>query len=353
MFNATRASAILLVTFAAFGCGEGEVDNTQSEDEYGEVIPSTSTLALQIDEDGEADPEGVDPPALKAKTQAIFDRVNDAVAATHERLDAMKEGIEPQTTTIGNFECKRWTKAGEAVEWRLTSCKRDLRNRSYGFHLQGRALDSEDEFRTVAKGHGKRMARFDGAKRGAGRIGYNFDARYALLGRGPTGKVGFGYRHVGAKRVLNVGLKDFQRANAETPISAVYKYKQLVGTGGRVRLKAHADFITAADGFLELGRDGLVEKGRIAIGWKRGVGARAAAVICGGSVGEGECVRVKRCWSVGELSLDELGDAPNWERAACPEPAFAVEEAPAEGDLEVPDADGDLPGPAMEEPADE
>ncbi len=358
--HAIRLSVVALAVGLA-ACGESDPGEVATGDEYLESVPSSSQLALTMDDGAveEAPEEAGDPPNIPSKvraaTQKVLDRVNAVISTTQDRLHDVADGVEPETKTIGGFECKRWTKAGEAIEWRLTSCKMDRQTRKRGFKLEGRPLaadGADPSFLTVAAGHGMRLPRFDGKKRGHGRIGYNLDNLNELTGEGPTGKVGIGFRAVGKLRRLNVALRDFERAG-ETPISALYTYRHLLGEGGQVKLRARADLVTRdADGSLVRGQDEVVEGARIVVAWRRGVGARAALTLCGGTVGEGECVHLKHCWARNaDASFDALGDGASYEPAACPEPTFDAEEAPAEDELEVPDADGNIPGPAVDEPA--
>ena len=313
-----KTTRLLAITFAASLAACADPGEVATGDDYLEPVPSTSQLALTMDDAAEDEAEARDGSKVLEVTAKVLEEVNAAVAATQDRLHALAAEVEPETATIGGAECKRWTKAGEAVEWRLTSCKQDRFARKVAFKLEGR---TDGEFLVVAAGHGTRLPRFDGLKRGHGRIGYNLDNRYALVGEGATGKVGIGFRATGALRVLNVGLRDFARPG-EDAVTAAYSYRHLLGTGGQVTLRAHADLVTTdADGAIVRGTDDLVETGRLVVAWKRGEGAKATITVCGGTVGEGECVQLSQRWS---RDLDE---------------------APAA------DADGEIPGPAMDEPA--
>lgn len=354
-----RRDATRLLAIAALAAGLVACEDPGEEvagDDFTEAVPSSAQLALTVDD---GDPAGADAPAdtpseVRARTQEVLERVDAVIAETQDRLHAIAAEVEPETKTIGGFDCKRWTQAGEAVEWRLTACTQDSRARRRGFELEGRRIDAagDAEFLVVAAGHGTRLPRFDGKKRGHGRVGYDFDNLRALTGRGPTGKVGVGFRAVGKLRRLNVGLRDFQREGMD-PANALYTYRHVVGEGGQVKLRTRADLVMLdEDGDLVRGEDELLELGRVVVAWRAGAGARAAVTLCGGTVGEGECVHVERCWARDpRVPSQDPADAPRYEPAECPAPALDAEDAPADGELDVPGEDGELPGPAVEEPA--
>jgi hypothetical protein len=195
-------------------------------------------------------------------------------------------------------------------------------------------------------------------------VGFDLDALGALTGEGRgVGKVGIGFRHVGRVRQLNVALRDFARGEDETPVSALYRYKRIVGIGGHASLLARGDVLTRDDaGGLTYGEDGSDEEMRMRLGWIKDQGARAVAIACGGTVGDGECARIVGCWTMGgetrheaiESDSGERPERPTQDRLAerFPEAACAdvaeVEDAPAPEETAVePAAEPD----AVEEPA--
>ncbi len=348
---------IALILSACGEEGDTEDPTLETSDEYLEAIPAEDQLDLLLtDQEGQAlTSEGYalegSPAQARELTQRIFQKVNNTVRESLERMRQAASNVEPETYEEGAVSCKRWLKTHDGVEWRLRSCQRDRRNRLYGFFLDGR-LEGAEEYLPVFAGEGRIIARFDDKRRGAGKIGYNLDNLNSLTGEGPTGKIGIGYRAVGRVRQLRVGLKEFSR-DGEEPISARYNYKQLVGFGGKVSFAARADFMsTDENGEFIMGRDELVERGRISLGWKRGLGARAALVVCDGTVGEGECVRVSQCWRhngnvVAEtMSSDEV--QPAFESAECPELPISVENPPGEAEISLPASDTMVPD--MDEP---
>lgn len=360
----------LLASLFLFACGGDDADDaadagatpevTESSD-YLDSVPSGDELTLELtDADGQAltASEFALEDGARARvrdiTLAVFERVNTIVHESYDRVRLAVEDVEPETLEIEGFNCKRWLKTIEGVDWRLRACRRDKALRLYGFLLEGRPEGGADaDFVPVFAGEGVVRPRFDGKKRGAGRVGYNLDNFNALTGNGPTGKIGVGYRAVGRVRQLNVGLKGFTR-DGEEPINALYRYRQLIGVGGKVTLTARADLIAEDEnGDLIQGEDGLVERNRVSLGWLRDKGGRAAVVHCDGTLGEGQCIRRSQCWrKEGELTQDETGevtDAPSFTPAHCPmadvDPVPGEDELPADGGEEF------LGAPDVGEPA--
>lgn len=372
-----------LLTGLGFGlpaCGSDDdstTSGTAASDEFAEAIPDTETLALTLD-DGADEAALTDPAALTGQpseirhlAKSVFERVNALREAAQARVAALIEGVEPETYSEGKFDCKRWSveNEGETVHWQLTSCQKDKKNRHYVFALKGRPIDAgDDALVAVMAGEGKVLARFDNKKRGSGKVAFNFDALAALTGEaGPSGQLGIGFRAAGRTRQLNVGLRDFARADDETPLTGLYRFKHIHEVGGRVSLLAHGDVVTRDENdALVQGTDGQEELVRAVLAWNRGVGARAAAAVCGGTVGEGICERVVQCWRpdgvVSHEATDDQAEAergghggahgkPKWEPAMCPAAAAGIEDiddAPAPEDFEVPagDAVPEEPSPA-------
>jgi hypothetical protein len=367
------AAALLAASLVA--CGEGASDgsgdgvDTASAGDYLEAVPDGDQLDLTLDEDGTAEqalsepaptpPAAEEPepgPArIRALAHDVFQRINDRIHDTRDRIREAMAGVEPETLTVGGFQCKRWEKDGERAHWRFTSCRRDAKNRVFAFKLEGRPLDgTDDDLLTVFAGEGRIIARFDDKKRGSGRVGYDLDNLNELTGEGPTGKIGIGYRAVGKVRQLEVGLHELKQGADDVGISARYSYRQEIGKGGHVKLKANADLVTRDDdGNLVLGQDGTAEKARVALSWKHDKGARAAVALCDGTVGEGECVHLKQCWSRDDrLQQDDLSpDAGKHFDRGCDPGDGAVNDEPSESDVSEPAAgNGDIPGPAVQEP---
>ncbi len=340
------------------GCGAG---GEEIGDEFAEAIPTSEMLRLEAGDAGRGGQgltleQGLGTPSeLKNHADAVVARVNGALEVTHARIEALIEGVEPREVARNGVTCKIWETDGDRAHWLLSSCERPARGEGFAFLLAGRPLasTSEDDYLPVFAGAGARLEAVEGRRRGAGRVGYNLDNLNALTGEGPTGKVGIGYRAAGRARQLNIGLKGFKAAGEERDISALYNFKKVEGVGGRLAFKVLTDFMTREGGELSRGQDGVDEFGRVALSFAQGKGARAAAVACGGSVGEGRCVGLHQCWAPsGEVTFEELAEGsearPQWEETSCPALREALDAAPSEGDLSpAPEGEGGLPAPAV------
>jgi hypothetical protein len=182
------------------------------------------------------------------------------------------------------------------------------------------------------------------------------------------GRVGIGFRVAGRARQFTMALD-----GAYGPLSdpedgghtGVYRFRQVMGVGGSFSHVGQGEFVRRNnEDELVLGVDGLIERGRAAITWRRGLGARSHAIVCGGTVADDDdnrdCARVVQCWSTENSSdttyelieqIDGAPSAPDWDEVACPEGPTSVDSVPAEADEEVPADDADTGAPAAEEPA--
>ena len=368
-------SLVLLSSALLFGaCSTEDGDSdTSADSEFAEAIPDPSMLSLTIGEgDAQTSEQGLrvaespligDPSAFGQGAQKVVDRVNAAVEKTHQRLEQLREGAEPVSVQQGDRACQMWEVDGEKNHWRLTSCRATDDAKRYSFALLGRPLEStsDDDYLAVAGGVGSVLPRHEGKRRGAGKMGYDLDNLNALLGEGPKGKVSFGYRADGPRRQLVVGLKQFQGEGDDTPRDALYSFQRVRGTGGLLRFVQHTDFLGRdADGNLEQGSDGVVEVGRASLAWRSDGRARTTAVACGGTAGEGACVRVQQCWDADlGTTFEAIDSDPNarieWEATSCPSDAelpVADGEPPTEGETTPPGSGSDdVPGPDIDAPA--
>jgi hypothetical protein len=374
-----RRGTLLLATMALMtagllaqpllGCfgGDGETAGTDDGD-YEEAVPDAELLTLALSEEGEGGAGlalarralDTDPSEIQAYAREIAAQVNAAVARTHAVLDELFAAVTPTTTTVAGAPCRLWEADGERNHWTLTVCREDRAARRYRFALTGRPLgaDAAEDVRVVA-GRGQIHARVEGLRRGAGRIGWDFDALRRLTGEGPTGRVGVGYRAVGRLRQLHVALDGFQPQGATVAHDALLRFGRVIGQGGRLRFGVAADLLAPAEdgaGFVR-GTDGVEEYGRAALVWARAGKARLVATVCGGTVGEGACVTARECWTREQVSWADVaagGELPPWNEAVCPadrDLPFPAEEPPADEELDPPADDGELPGPAVDEPA--
>lgn len=348
-----------------FGGDEGAAEEGDDGD-YEEAVPDAALLALTLSEDdGEAELAlsqaalDTDPSEIQAFAQEIVAEVNAAVERTHEILADLFAEVTPTETTIAGATCRVYETDGERNHWTLTVCREDRVARRYGFTLKGRPIGADLAADVlVLAGRGRVLPRFDGKRRGAGRIGWDFDALHGLRGEGPTGRVAMGYRAHGRLRQLHVALDGFQPEGAAVAHDALLRFGRVIGEGGRLRFGVAADLVAPAEdgaGYVR-GSDGVEEYGRAALVWARAGKARLIATVCGGTLGEGACLTARECWTRDRVSwadVAEGGALPPWEETVCPadrDLPFPAEEPPADEELEPPAEDGELPGPAMDEP---
>jgi hypothetical protein len=243
-----------------------------------------------------------------------------------------------------------WEAPAEGVSWQLVSCLVDARRDRYGFVLRGRPVGSTDEaaWRVVFAGEGVRLPDFGGARRGAGRVGYNFDHLAELTGDDVGGQIGIGYRIAGRARQLVLGLRDVHGEGDSSATTALFRFNHVLGRGGRFAFLAGGDWLMRDenDALVE-GQDGIDELARIAMAWNDEGAARTLAIVCGGSVGEGTCVYVAQCWTAaGEATHGAVqGDGPVWNETECP----AVQVDPPEEE-ELGDAEDEAGAPIVDEP---
>ncbi|MFZ4736107.1 MAG: hypothetical protein ACOYM9_09190 [Bradymonadia bacterium] len=353
-----RVSALLaLVTFVpACGAEDEKTASTAEGQDFLAAVPASDELALSIDEveagqaltvDGEMLDDGEAP--LHRYGGKVVERVNEAVASARARVDALIADTEPEVYSEGNVTCRRWTVEEGENTWRFSSCERDRGARKYVFALSGKTNGAADDaYAPVFVGEGRVLpgTNAQGRRHAAGRVGFDFDALDALTGEARAmGQVGIGFRHVGPVRQLNVALRDFARGDDETPVSALYRYRRHVGVGGHVSLLAYGDVLTRADdGGLTYGEDGSDEALRIRIGWLKDQGARAAAIACGGTVGEGECARIVGCWARGGEARHEAIESDSGERPERPTRERLAERFPEGSCAAVADLE-DAPSP--------
>jgi hypothetical protein len=347
--NSPLALASLLLLIPACG-GDSEGDA------FVDAIPSRESLLLTIDDADDAQALSTDPSTFRARAQEVIDGINAAVSATHARIEELIDGVEPRERTIGERTCKVWETTRDEVDFRLRACEVDRQAKRYSFSLSGRATGTEDAYLPLLGGRGVALPRYEGERRGAGQVAFNFDNLRELTGQGPQGRVGIGYRHAGRARQLRLGLVEFQREGDETPLSARWSFLRVRGLGGVLRHARVADFLLRDEGgALASGTDGVVELGRVALAWNAQGSARVVASACGGTVGEAQCVRVVHCYDAsGVASYEDVsgeGAPISWSQVECPAVPLEVVAPPAEGDMTPPsEREGETDAPAMEEP---
>ncbi|MEO0814264.1 MAG: hypothetical protein AAFY60_15485 [Myxococcota bacterium] len=358
-----KNNLILLIASAALGLAAcGDTTDTVDSSDFEAAVPSADTLEIAIDDTGEDEPaEGFDPSSFQEQAQEVAARINAAKDRLHAHIDDIKASVEPVewTSESERAECRRWEQDRARYHARLTVCEVDLRATRYSFKLEGRGLDEgEEDFVLLSAGNGRILERRNGVTSLSGRLGYNFDNARALFDtEGPTGRIAIGYRRTNDARQLRVAVDEFQ-PTAESPVrSAYHNYLWVRGRGGRLTYTRVSDFLApAAEGGYESGQDGLTEGGRVSLVWASADKARAAATVCGGTVGE-QCLRVVRCYSAeGErASWEEIREnmsrGVSWDEVRCPAVDLDLEDVGEDLSDGVPSADNDeIPGPDVEEP---
>lgn len=353
------------LALAGVACGGSETN-----DEFIQAIPTSQMLGLNLEESEasaltlEQGLEG-DPNTFRQRAQEIADKINATIEATHARLRALTEDVEPEERTIGARTCKQWLTTRDELDLRLRSCRMEQGIKRYSFVLHARPAASDDDadYKVIVGGRGEILPQFEGQRRGAGQIGYHFDNLVELTGQGPEGRVQIGYRAAGRARQLHLGLREFKPDAAELPINSIFNFVHVLGRGGVLHHVRFADLVTRDENDAIVGgTDGVAELGRISVAWRRDRAARIAAAVCGGTVGEGQCVRVVQCYTAaGEVSYENV-DEPStqpvvWEAVACPDVPMPIDGPPPPEGMEPPmegpggpGADGEMPGPSMDQP---
>lgn len=360
MLKQAKMTYLLVWMMAAalmIGCGAEDEATQDSGDELVEGVPEAEMLSFSLSEQATTsqpltlrqDALVGQPSEVRAKAEAVSAEVKEHIIKIHELLDTMKAQGTESTFGKGAIKCKAWEIDNEGVHWKLTACERPGAAKRYGFVLRGRAATSsaDADYKLVAAGEHSALGRgANGKRQGAGKVGYNLDNRFALTGKGAKGKAGIGYRAVNRYRHVEVAFKDLlPEGSADAPRSARYTFRRVVGKGGVLRYAAEGDFVTrSAEQALEQGQDGVMERGRATLAWRADGAARTAAVVCGGTVGDGQCARIHQCWQADlAVSYEEISDNPEatpvWEQTSCPsdaELAIIDDAPPTDGEVAPP-----------------
>lgn len=348
-----------IVAAAALGLTACGASDSVDSLEFEESLPTADTLEVVLDEESEP-ADGYDPTSFQEQAREVAANVNAALDRLQTHIDNIKATAEPVEVNSENGRCVRWEQDRERYHARLTVCEADVRAQRYAFRLEGRELDgTDDDLVLLAAGNGRVLERRNGVISRAGQVGYDFDNARALFDtEGPTGRIAIGYRRTGDARRLRIAVDEFQ-PSADAPVrSAFHNYLWVQGRGGRFTYTRRSDFLTTdGEGGFVAGQDGVEEGGRISFAWARANRARAAATICGGTVGE-RCYRVARCYAAEgvraswEEIRENMSSGVTWNEVACPAVEFAPEDTGE--DLEdggpTEDVDG-IPGPDVQEPA--
>jgi len=350
----------LLASMALGGCGRGD-----GGDEYTEAIPDPEMLSLAIEEGGSVSSglsvEGAlsSPEGIRDGASATADWVDRLVETTHDSLGwVVTHGVVTDFRN-GLQPCRSWEASTDRAQWRLVGCVKDRVTRLVGFALVGRPAGStaEKDWAAVLAGEARALPRFDGKRRGAGVIGYNFDHYAALTGAQVSGRLGMGYRAAGRARQIVLGLDGVEGRDSTQPLTGVFRYTHVVGLGGRFAFTRYGDFLATdpASGIV-MGQDGVNELGRAVLGWRTDGRARTVLAACGGTLGAGQCRRIAQCWTtdsqIGFQRMFEDSTPIAWDEAQCADLAVDLGEPPAPDEVAPPEAtDPETGAPAVEPPA--
>ena len=362
IFVAILSTLLGASVIACVPADDGSTTDTSS-DTYASSLPTSEMLSLSSDDASGTVSQGLstseqalgDPSEIRKVAQDLREGLNELRAETHERISFIVDNGTSQEVTLNNLECKQWELDGPNNHWKLSACKLDRRAERFGWALSGKPLGAEDDaYLVVFAGKGVKLDAHEGRRRGAGQVGYNFDNVAALTGREVSGKLGIGYRAAGPARGMNIGMKDLVGPGMDTPHNALFQFRHVRGEGGMFRFATGADVATTdANGEIERGQDGTREFVRAGVAWNGEGRARTAAAVCGGTLGEGNCVYRHQCWEKdGSVGFDEETNqpvAPEWEASSCA-PVPEDIDAPSEDGVEPAAADGKNGAPAVEEP---
>jgi hypothetical protein len=307
-----------------------------------------------------------EPSEFRAQLSDVFEELNDLLGYSHDQIRDVFGDTEPETITVGNLGCRVYEADGELNHWKAEICRLDGVLREYSWEVVGRPLasTSDDDYLPVFAGRAIILG--DNLRRG--KLGWHLDNLSTLRDDDSIGgRVGIGFRVFGRARQFTMSL-DAAYGPSSNPEdgghSGIYRYRQVRGEGGSFSHVGEGEFVRRNnDDELVLGVDGLIERGRAAITWRRGVGARSHAIVCGGTVADDDdnrdCARVVQCWSTANAEttfelieqIDGTPSAPDWDEVACPEGPTSVDEVPAESDEDVPADDAETNAPAADEPA--
>ena len=355
-----------------------------------------------------------DPATFKAEAKRVMDGLNAAIGDTQGEVMALFLAATPVEVIDGTQTCQVWEADGTLNHWLLSSCVptlgtgNDLDNdadvvadadadcdqgmsmskgkgkghgkghgegmgmgkgkgkghakkgAAYTYTLKGRPLAStlDTDYLVVFAGEGRAMNSFDGEQRGRGYIGFNLDNLALLTDKEMSGLLGVGYRARGEGRQLTLGLEHVYLPGVTGELNGTYRYAHRLGFGGRFSYSGTGDYLTTAEDLsLVAGQDGTLEFAKAAIGWKADGQARTILTACGGTAGEGVCVKLVQCWTPSaEVTFEELldlDDTITWAEATCPvlDQDLGLGEPPTDGECQAPGKHhGGSGAPDMDEP---
>ena len=369
----TRAhSSSLLIALAAVlmvGCvgngGRSPAEPTNNDDaDYKSAYPDDEMLSLTLDDsatDGALTLTTVEQEItgetaeFREQAAEVVEDLNELLGYAHNEISQIMETSEWSRVEVNNLVCHQWEADGTVAHWRIRSCRISLSARSYALYADGRPLDSasDSDYLPLLAGS---VRIFSGQRRGAGTMGYNFDNYATLTGHPVGGTMGVGYHVDAYGRQFVLGMNGVFGPETVNPHIGMFRYAQVIGTGGSFSFITRGDFLTRdiESGAIELGSDGTDELGRIAMGWLTGTGARTAVAACDGTVGDDSCIHMVQCWEVNGLATyEEIAEGsaePIFSDTECPA-SYWIPEIPEESDEVIPEATLEETGaPVVDEP---
>lgn len=344
----------LLLTATLISCGSE--DEKETEADYVDALPSYEFLQLTVD--GNATTKENVPSTFKQETLTAMSQVNQLLQNTHSGIESIIEKVEPTVFEGEKGKCKQWASdTTYGVSWRVWVCKKDA-NAFHTYLVTAKKTTDEDAaYKFILGGKGNILPKYEGKRRSFGYVGYNFDNLKEVMGEMgaqiPTGKLGIGYRANKITRVLNIGLKDIKAGGSPMGVTTLYHYRHIIGVGGVFKYLTYSDVVKKDEADkIVFGQDEVKEFGRRIAVWSTTGSARTATQICGGTVGNGQCVANAHCWSAdGNVTYNEIVEGTvDW--TSCD--AVAIDEeitAPTDEELTVPaEEDTDSGAPVIEIP---
>ncbi len=345
----------LLLTATLISCGDDE--ETKAEADYVDALPSYEFLELKMDES--VSKRDSTPSTFKEATIQTMNQVNQLLQNTHSGIESIITKVEPTVFEGEKGKCKQWASdTTYGVSWKVWVCKKEA-NAFHTYLVTAKKTTEEDgAYKFILGGKGNILPKYEGKRRSFGYVAYNFDNLKEVMGEMgaqiPTGKLGIGYRANGATRVLNIGLKDIKAGGSPMGVTTLYHYRHIIGVGGVFKYLTYSDVIAKDEtDKIVFGQDEVKEFGRRIAVWSTKGSARTATQICGGTLGQGNCVANAHCWSAdGNVTYNEIVEGTvDW--TSCD--AVSIDEeitAPTDEELTVPtQEDTDSGAPVIEIPA--
>jgi hypothetical protein len=271
--------------------GSAPSEGMATEDDAIDIESITADELAQVDVK-----ESTDAVEL-GRARGAIKRLNESLRDFLTPVVAMLRSTEP---TYHAGALKMW---GPVVRG-ATSYRFFLRKTSavrWGWRLDARVADSEDDFVRVAAGEISVGVR---ERRGAGKMGFDLDALSTL---DPTvtakGKILVGFRHGELGSSVAYAVKDFARSQEDEGVDALLRAVHLENGFNRVRLAYRGNVEGTATDAEELVLARLRHRADL--------GGRSDALVLKGDVADGAIWVVSQCWSASlESTYREVRSCP-------------------------------------------